>query len=95
MLTGFSLENMNEAPYQTFILNAEDYDRFAELIAQNSAVTDTTTVENFVLDENTYYLSLYTDFDSGKYSRLDLTVRGIFKFTPEEIEELVEMLTGE
>ena len=92
MLTGFSLENMNEAPYQTFILNAEDYDRFAELIAQNSAVTDTTTVENFVLDENTYYLSLYTDYDSGKYARLDLTVRGIFKFTPEEIEELKEIL---
>ena len=92
MLTGFSLENKNGAPYQTFILKAEDYDRFAELIAQNSAVTDTTTEENFVLDENTYYLSLYTDFENSKYARLDLTVRGVFKFSPEEIEELMEIL---
>ena len=95
ILSGFSLENQGGSAYQTFILKAEDYDRFAALIMHSCAVTNTMTAKDFVLDENTYYLSLYTDFDSGKYSELDLDVRGIFKFSPEEIEELMEMLTGE
>ena len=37
---------------------------------------------------------MYTDMD-GKYSNINLNVKGLFKLTPAELEELMEMLTAE
>jgi hypothetical protein len=75
----------------TFILNAEDYVRFAELLLNTRAITPSTKESEFVLTEDTYYLDLYNDRD-GKYSNLSLNLRGVFTFTDAELDELKSIL---
>ena len=75
----------------TFILEAKDYVRFAELLKKTVAITESTKEESFILTEDTYYLSLRDD-QEGKYSNIRLDLRGVFSFTPEELEELKEIL---
>lgn len=75
----------------TFILEAKDYVRFAELLTRSVAITQSTKDDEFTLTEDTYYLNLIDDQD-GKYSSIRLNLRGMFSFTPEELEELKEIL---
>ena len=77
----------------TFILKAADYVRFVELLEDACAVTEDTKADEFTT-EDVYYLYMYTDMD-GKYSNINLNVKGLFKLTPAELEELMEMLTAE
>jgi hypothetical protein len=76
---------------RTFVLNAEDYVRFAELLQNARAITQSTKESEFTLTEDCCFLYLYNDRD-GKYSNISLTLRGVFTFTPEELEELKEIL---
>ena len=75
----------------TFLLSDEDYVRFAELLQNAQAITQSTKESEFTLAEGTCYLYLYNDRD-GKYTDIGLTLRGVFTFTPEELEELKEIL---
>ena len=76
---------------RTFVLNAEDYVRLAELLQNAQAITQSTKESEFTLTEDCCFLYLYNDRD-GKYSNISLTLRGVFTFTPEELEELKEIL---
>jgi hypothetical protein len=75
----------------TFLLSDEDYVRFAELLQNAQAITQSTKESEFTLTKDSYFLYLYNDRD-GKYSNISLTLRGVFTFTPEELEELKEIL---
>ena len=75
----------------TFLLSDEDYVRFAELLQNAQAITQSTKESEFTLTKDSYFLYLYNDRD-GKYSNISLTLRGVFTFTPEEMEELKEIL---
>ena len=55
------------------------------------AITQSTKESEFILTEDCCYLYLYNDRD-GKYTDISLTLRGVFTFTPEELEELKEIL---
>ena len=88
-LTGLTVGG--EAIDNTFLLSDEDYVRFAELLQNTQAITQSTKESEFILTEDSYFLYLYNDRD-GKYSNISLTLRGVFTFTPEELEELKEIL---
>ena len=88
-LTGLTVGG--EAIDNTFLLSDEDYVRFAELLLNAQAITQSTKESEFTLAEGTCYLYLYNDRD-GKYTDIGLTLRGVFTFTPEELEELKEIL---
>ena len=88
-LTGLTVGG--EAIDNTFLLSDEDYVRFAELLQNAQAITQSTKESEFILTEDSYFLYLYNDRD-GKYSNISLTLRGVFTFTPEELEELKEIL---
>ena len=75
----------------TFILNAKDYARFAEILSDACAVTSSTKEQSFNLTENTYCLSLYNEYWDGDKS-LSFGVYGVFELSPEELSELVEIL---
>ena len=88
-LTGLTVGG--EAIDNTFLLSDENYVRFAELLQNAQAITQSTKESEFILTEDSYFLYLYNDRD-GKYSNISLTLRGVFTFTPEELEELKEIL---
>ena len=88
-LTGLTVGG--EAIDNTFLLSDEDYVRFAELLLNAQAITQSTKESEFTLTKDSYFLYLYNDRD-GKYSNISLTLRGVFTFTPEELEELKEIL---
>ena len=75
----------------TFILNAKDYARFAEILSDACVVTTSTKQQNFDLTENTYCMSLYNEYWDGEKS-LSFGVYGVFELSPEELSELVEIL---
>ena len=88
-LTGLSVGG--ETVDNTFLLSDEDYVRFAELLQNAQAITQSTKESEFTLTDDCCFLYLYNDRD-GKYSNISLTIRGVFTFTPEELEELKEIL---
>ena len=88
-LTGLTVGG--EAIDNSFLLSDEDYVRFAELLLNAQAITQSTKESEFILTEDCCYLYLYNDRD-GKYTDIGLTLRGVFSFTPEELEELKEIL---
>lgn len=90
-LTGFSEGASGSNLYATFLLEAEDYERFSKLLLKTCAVTESTKESDFTLTDETYCLYLYHDSD-GKYSQINLRLRGVFRFTPEDLEELTEIL---
>ncbi|MBQ4112467.1 MAG: hypothetical protein IJD38_06700 [Clostridia bacterium] len=90
-IMGLSAGGEKSSVSTTFILEAKDYIRFAELLKKTVAITQSTKEESFFLTEDTYYLNLRDDQD-GKYSNIRLDLRGVFRFTPEELEELKEIL---
>ena len=81
----------NMEGHTTFILNAKDYARFAEILSDACAVTSSTKEQSFNLTENTYCLSLYNEYWDGDKS-LSFGVYGVFELSPEELSELVEIL---
>ena len=88
-LTGLTVGG--EAIDNSFLLSDEDYIRFAELLQNAQAITQSTKESEFILTEDCCFLYLYNDRD-GKYTDIGLTLRGVFTFTPEELEELKEIL---
>ena len=88
-LTGLSTDGA--AIDNSFLLSDEDYVRFAELLQNAQAITQSTKDSEFTLTEDCCFLYLYNDRD-GKYSNISLTLRGVFTFTPEELEELKKIL---
>ena len=91
ILDGLSPDIEGKMRDTSFILEAEDYPRFVELMTKTCAVTEETKEYEFTLADGTYYLHLYTDMED-KYTRFNLNVTGIFRFTPAEYEELMEIL---
>ena len=81
----------NMEGHTTFILNAKDYARFAEILSDACAVTSSTKEQSFNLTENTYCLSLYNEYWDGDKS-LSFGVYGVFELSPEALAELVEIL---
>ncbi len=75
----------------SFYLAAKDYARFAELLQDTCAITQSTKESEFTLTEDTYYLYLYND-QGIKYTDISLNLRGVFRFTSAELEELTEIL---
>lgn len=88
-LTGLTVGG--ETIDNSFLLSDEDYVRFAELLLNAQAITQSTKESEFILTEDCCFLYLYNDRD-GKYSNISLTLRGVFTFTPEELEELKKIL---
>lgn len=88
-LTGLSTDGA--AIDNSFLLSDEDYVRFAELLQNAQAITQSTKDSEFTLTEDCCFLYLYNDRD-GKYSNISLTLHGVFTFTPEELEELKKIL---
>ncbi len=86
-----STDNTDKSLNSTFLLESEDYARFAELLKKSVAITQSTKESEFTLTEDTYYLYLYNDRD-GKYSTLELNLRGVFRLTPDALKELKELL---
>ena len=85
------LSAMGENIDNTFILKAEDYVRFAELLQNAQAIDLATKDSEFTLTEDCYFFYLYNERD-GKYSNISLTLCGVFTFTPEELKELKTIL---
>lgn len=94
VLMGLSSDAEGEMTDTSFILEAEDYPRFVELMTNACAIADETKEQEFTLADGTCYLRLYTDMND-KYTRFDLNVTGIFRFTPAQLEELMGMLEKE
>ncbi len=90
-LMGMSTNTSDQWTDTTFILEAEDYARLSELLLKTCAITSSTKENEFVLTHGTYYFYLYNDSD-GKYTNINLCIRGVFQFTPEELEELKAIL---
>ena len=81
----------NMAGQTTFILNAKDYARFAEILSDACAVTTSTKQQNFDLTADTYCLSLYNEYWDGEKS-LSLGLYGVFELSPEALAELIDIL---
>ena len=90
-LMGLSDDTRGEITDAPFALAAEDYARFAELMKKACVFTSSTKDYEFTLTDGTYFLNLYNNADE-KYANISFTIRGVFRFTPEEMEELKEML---
>ena len=80
--------------HTSFFLAAEDYARFAEILTKACAVTSSTKEQSFNLTENTYCLSLYNEYWDGDKS-LSFGVYSVFELSPEELSELIDMLSLE
>ena len=78
----------------TFMLDVEDNARFAEILTKACAVTSSTKEQSFNLTENTYCLSLCKGYWDGDKS-LSFGVYGVFELSPEELSELIDMLSLE
>ena len=77
-----------------FVLNSKDYARFAEILSEACAITATTKEQDFVLTENIYCLDLYSEYwDDGE--NLYFGIHGLFEFSPEALDELVDILNLE
>lgn len=90
-VTCLSADSTDKSLNTSFLLEAEDYVRFAALLKESIAITQSTKESEFTLTEDTYYLFLHNDQD-GKYSTLDLNLRGVFRLTPDALKELKELL---
>ena len=94
ILRALSPDAKSETTHETFLLDAEDYVRLIELLMSNRAVDPAVSQQTLVLTEDTYYLQMYRDSDNV-YTSPSLNLCGVFRFTPEDLEELRQMLTGE
>ena len=73
-----------------YVLDAKDYDRLAEILSDAWAVTSSTKAAEFKMTNNTYCISLYTEWSD--LAPLSFGIYGVFELTEDQLDELIEIL---
>ena len=73
-----------------YVLYAKDYDRLAAILSEAWAVTSSTKETEFKLTGDTYCIGLYTEWSDK--TQLSLGIYGVFELTPEQLDELLDIL---